>query len=116
MAAEAFVLNRTEILERLGGDEEILNVMLDMFVEDVENNCSALANAMAKGDAKALHHESHTVKGLLATVSDDAGAADAYVIEKQAKAGDISGLNDAVAALQQRLRDVAVVLNKELGR
>ena len=43
--AAAFVLDRASILERLGGDEEIYAMMVDMFVADVENNCTALAPA-----------------------------------------------------------------------
>ena len=45
--AAAFVLDRASILERLGGDEEIYAMMVDMFVADVENNCTALATALA---------------------------------------------------------------------
>ncbi len=113
---EAFVLDRAAILERLGGDEDILAMMLDMYVQDVENNCTAIAKAFTSGNAPALQREAHTLKGLLATVSDDVGAADAYVIEKQAKGGDIAGLDAAVEALQQRIRYVGTVLQAELAK
>jgi histidine phosphotransfer protein HptB len=59
--------------------------------------------------------EAHTIKGLLATFSDDAGAAKAFGIEQQAKTGEISGLQPAVAALQRRLYEVADVLRREMG-
>ncbi len=114
--AEAFVIDRAAILERLGGDEEIFAMMLDMFVQDVDNNCAAIAKAFTSGNPAAVQREAHTLKGLLATVSDDAGAADAYVIEKQAKAGDIVGLDGAVDALQQRIRHVGTVLQAELAK
>ena len=108
--AEAFVLDRGSILERLGGDEEIYAMMVDMYLQDVDNNCTAIAAAFAGGNADTLRREAHTIKGLLATFSDDAGAADAAAVEHQARLGEIDGLGDAVTGLQLRLREVASVL------
>jgi HPt (histidine-containing phosphotransfer) domain-containing protein len=108
--AQAFVLDRKSILERLGGDEDIYSMMVEMYLGDVENNCTSLAAAFASGDSLTLQREAHTIKGLLATFSDEAGAADAMLVEKQARSGEIAGLADAVAGLQQRLREVAAVL------
>src|SRR5574343_350893 len=105
--AEAFVLDRGSILERLGGDEDIYAMMVDMYLDDVENNCTALAAAFSAGDVKALQREAHTIKGLLATFSDDAGAAEALVVEKTAKAGELDSLAAAITELHARLRDVA---------
>lgn len=108
--AEAFVLNRGDILERLGGDEEIFAMMLDMYLQDVDANCASLDAALASGQAAELQREAHTVKGLLATFSDESGAAAAFAIERQAKAGELAGQAAAVAAVQARLREVAAVL------
>lgn len=108
--AGAFVLDRAVILERLGGDEEIYTMMVDMFLQDVEHNCASLAAALAGGEAPSLQREAHTIKGLLATFSDEAGAAEAYVVEQKAKNGEVQGLDAVVAVLQTRLREVASVL------
>lgn len=113
---DPFVLNRKSILDRLGGDEEIFVMMLDMFLQDVDSNCAALDVALASGDHTALKREVHTVKGLLATFSDDHGAAEALVVEQKAKHGEVAGQQLAVAALQARLREVAVALGNELAR
>jgi len=109
--AGAFVLDKASILERLGGDEEIFAMMVDMFVQDVDSNCNALSAAFESGDASVLRREAHTVKGLLATFSDDAGAADASAVEQQARHGIIDSQAEAVAGLLQRMRDVAAVLS-----
>ncbi|MGE5470920.1 MAG: Hpt domain-containing protein [Bacteroidota bacterium] len=108
--AGAFELDNALILERLGGDEEIFSMMIDMFLQDVDNNCATLAAALASGEAPALQREVHTVKGLLATFSDNQGAAAAYAIEQKAKAGQVQELAAGIAELQARLREVATVL------
>lgn len=108
--AGTFVLDRASILERLGGDEEIYMMMVDMFLQDVENNCASLAAALAGGEVPALQREIHTIKGLLATFSDEAGAAEAYRVELQVRQGELQGLDKEVPLLQARLREVAGVL------
>lgn len=109
--ATAFVLDKASILERLGGDEDIYSMMVEMYLQDVDNNCTAIASAFASGDSQTLQREAHTIKGLLATFSDEDGAAEAMLVEKQAKNGEIDGLGNAVDGLQQRLREVAAVLS-----
>lgn len=109
--AGAFVLDKASILDRLGGDEEIFAMMVDMFVQDVGSNCDALAAALASGEATVLRREAHTVKGLLATFSDDAGAAEASAVEQRALDGKVADQAAAVAGLQQRLREIAAVLS-----
>ena len=113
--ADVFVLDRASILDRLGGDEEILAMMLDMYVQDIESNCAALATALASGEAAELQREAHTVKGLLATFSDHVGADAALAVELNAKAGEVTSQATAVVALQARMREVAAVLESELG-
>ena len=108
--AEAFVLDRASILERLGDDEEIYTMMVDMYLDDVDNNCNALAAALDSGDLAVVRREAHTIKGLLATFSDVSGAADAHRLEQMAQAGETAGAAEAVAGLQQRLHEIAGVL------
>lgn len=112
---EAYVLNRQLILERLGGDEEIFAVMIDMYLQDLDSYINNLGAALAAGDKTTLQREAHTVKGLLATFADDSGMQAAYSIEKQAKEGVLDGLAEPVAAVQARLRSVGEVLKAELA-
>lgn len=111
---EQFVLDKALILERLGGDEEIYAVMADMFLNDVDNYCEQLAVAQVDGKADVLQREAHTVKGLLATFADEAGAQQSLVLEQAAKLGQIADLGPAVAALQQRIRLVAEAVRATL--
>ena len=80
--AGVFVLDKALILDRLGGDEEIYAMMVDMFLQDVDNTCDALAAALASGDATVLANQGH-----------------------------LASQAEAVAGLLQRVREVAAVLS-----
>lgn len=103
------------ILDRLGGDEEIFAMMVDLYLQDVDNYVQALSAALEAADSVTLSREAHTVKGLLATFSDDAGTEAAYTIERQAKAGDLSGMQTLVPLLQEHLLILATVLRSEFS-
>jgi HPt (histidine-containing phosphotransfer) domain-containing protein len=107
-----FELNRDLILARLGGDESLLAMIVDLFLEECENNCALLENAWIKRDIPSLAREAHTIKGLLLTVSDEAGSAFAYALETQARQGNTDGLDVAVAGVLARMREVAEVLGR----
>ncbi len=107
-----FVLDKPLILERLGGDEDIFLMMVDMFVQDVDTYCNQLGDAFAAANVPLVQREAHTIKGLLASFGDDAGTKAAYAIELQAKQGSLDGLAPKVAELQARIRDVVAVLQR----
>lgn len=110
-----YVLNRQMILDRLGGDEEIFAVMVDMYLQDVESYAEKLGQTLAEEDAESLQREAHTIKGLFATFGDEAGTAAAYALEKQAKLGILDGQETPVAAIQARLFEVGEVLKTQLA-
>ncbi|WP_298397483.1 Hpt domain-containing protein [uncultured Azonexus sp.] len=104
-----FVLDKPAILERLGGDEGIFAMMVDMFLTELDNNRQALLTALA-GDSAALQREAHTIKGLLATFSDGFGAELAQTLEYQAKNGQVDDARGRVDMLLARVDEVAEVL------
>jgi HPt (histidine-containing phosphotransfer) domain-containing protein len=106
-----FVLDKPAILERLGGDETIFALMLEMFLQDVDNNCNALRGAVG-GEPAVLQREVHTIKGLLATFSDEAGAELAQALESRAKNGLVDDAPARVAELLDRVAEVSSVLRK----
>lgn len=112
---QPFSLNRTLILERLGGDEEIFAIMIDMYLQDLDGYCNNMGNALAAGEAAVLQREAHTVKGLLATFADDEGTQAAYRIEQQSKQGNLEGIAEQIEAVKARLLEVAEVLKKEIA-
>ncbi|QWT45311.1 hybrid sensor histidine kinase/response regulator [Azospira inquinata] len=77
--------DRQAALARLEGDAQLLDTLVQMFATNVPGHCQRLEDALAQGAWEALSREAHTVKGLLATFSADAGAALALSLERLAR-------------------------------
>lgn len=108
--AEHFMLDKASIMDRLAGDEEIYAMMVDTYLEDLDGNCRVLHEALQARDFAVLQREAHTIKGLLATFSDDVGADMAFALERKAKLQQDETLAVEVGELQARLREVGAAL------
>ena len=106
---------RADVLERMGGDEELFRILAGMFVADSANYCSALAQAMAAADAPTLEREAHTLKGLLATFSADEGTVLAQQLEACAKWGKLEGAGELTVALIAAVKRLAEALSGEIA-
>ncbi len=106
-------LDRATILERLGGDEELLETMADMYLQEYESYCQGLRAAVQSGAAKLLQREAHTLKSLMATFEDEAGRDLAMEIQLQAEGGQLAGVEAKAAALEVAIRRMADILRAE---
>ena len=113
-APEEKAFNRAEVLERLGDDESLFQTLAGMFVSDSANYIHALEQALAAGDAPRLEREAHTVKGLLATFSAEAGTELAQQLEHLARRGSLEGADSLTADLILAVKKFADVLSAEL--
>lgn len=77
-------------LEQLGGQEELLGEVLEVYLADLPARrrrlAEALAEAVERGDASALHLAAHSLKGVSASVGACAASQAAYVLELLAQA------------------------------
>jgi HPt (histidine-containing phosphotransfer) domain-containing protein len=110
------VFNLTAALARLGGDERLLRDLAIFYLEDVPPLVERLRDAIERGDAEETLRAAHTIKALSANFDAQAATAAAQVIERSAKAGELSSAAenlpdlvvavDAVqASLQAEFRD-----------
>ena len=110
MSAE-LMYDRADALMRLGGDEELLSNVSQLFVAESDLYCQALHRAMT--DAQSLRREAHTVKSMFATFSCEAGRAQAAQLEQLAASGQMAGAAQRVAALVATIRQFSAVLDNE---
>lgn len=72
-------------LSRLGGDRELFDEILEIFLEDAPPLLAQAARSMANGDAAALERATHTLKGLSANFAAAAAVTAAYAVELHAR-------------------------------
>ena len=63
------VLDFDELLQRLGGDRELLGDLVRLFLDDAPPRLTALRRAVATGDASIIRAEAHALKGAAANMS-----------------------------------------------
>ena len=90
-------------LERVEGDRELLEELLDMFVDEAGKNIVELRQAVAGQDAALAERMAHTIKGAASNVGAKFVASTALIVEQQARSRDLSNIHLKIAALQAEI-------------
>jgi two-component system, sensor histidine kinase and response regulator len=100
--AEA-ALDRARALERIGGDVVLLGEIARLFMVEYPALLVQIRNACAAGDARELERAAHSLKGAAANFSAAAAVHAALVLERLARAGDLSEAPLAIQRLEAEL-------------
>jgi len=106
-AAPAALFDEVALVERAVGDRELAQAIARSFLADVPGRMEALKGHVACGDAKAVQHQAHTIKGAAAVVGGEGVAQLALALERMGHAGDLMAAGpglEALAAEFERLR------------
>jgi signal transduction histidine kinase/ligand-binding sensor domain-containing protein/DNA-binding response OmpR family regulator len=90
------VFDRSEVLERLGGDEALLEEISNVFFSDVPGQILRLEKAIDLGDTSLLAHQAHTLKGA-------SGSFGAYKLQAAALAIEEAATVERTSKLRKRL-------------
>jgi len=82
---EKDVFDRAELLERVGGDEELCVELLDTFVQDIPARLEELKQALADNDSTLLRQQAHAIKGASANIGAHALREVSFEVEKAGK-------------------------------
>ena len=88
LAGTPMPIDRTVLDSLTGGDREQNRMLLDDYLTATGNDLQSLRRAREGGDANALAHEAHKIKGAAMLVGAVELAAAARALEAAAKAGD----------------------------
>ena len=110
-ATEKVVFDREGLLERLGGDDELLTELLGIFLEECREMLAGVESAVEAGDAHRIERSAHSFKGALLNISADEAAERALQLEQVGSAGELElasslleDLQEEVQRLEQELR------------
>jgi CheY-like chemotaxis protein len=99
------------MLERFGGDGELLGELAQIFLEDCPARLSAIKIGLERRDAVALLEAAHALRGSVANFGAARAVEAAMKLELMGKAGDLTGAPAAFVDLQAAI----VALTGELG-
>jgi HPt (histidine-containing phosphotransfer) domain-containing protein len=96
-------IDKDEVLARVDGDIELLRELNGIFVAENPKLLTQLRQAMTEGNSDALGKASHTVKGMLANLGAKSAAEAALRLEKMGTGNNLSGADEAYAALEKEI-------------
>ncbi len=99
-------LNLEAALERLMGDVDLLEMLVQQFLEEIPTVLEEIKSALDQGDAEAVYGKAHRLKGAAGNLSADAVAAAALRLEQSGRDGDLDDGSAAMGVLQDCVADL----------
>ncbi|MDQ5851613.1 MAG: Hpt domain-containing protein, partial [Chloroflexota bacterium] len=97
------VLDRNVALDRVQGDRELLQEIVELFFEETPALRAQIKEAMARRDAKVLERAAHTLKSSVGTFGAKAAFGAALRLEMVGRSGDLADAEAAYAELEAEL-------------
>jgi PAS domain S-box-containing protein len=91
-------------LSRVGGDFELLQEVVGLFLDDYPRAIEKIRTAVAANDASGVEHSAHSLKGSVSTFGAQDVFESALALEKQGRSGNLSGALDGLSKLEKALQ------------
>jgi two-component system, sensor histidine kinase and response regulator len=117
LAKSSTVLDKSKILERVGGDLELLNEIVALFLENCEQLLSEIRHAFSNKDAELLERTAHALKGSISNFEAASAVQAALKLEMTGRSGDLTQAGPLIVQLENevyRVREALTTLNKEM--
>lgn len=95
--------DRSAALERVGGDEELLEELHDSFRAELDGWLQALGEAVERRDAESVGETAHTIKGSADTIGAVEVTELARQLEQQGRTGELKEVDRTFEQLQTAL-------------
>jgi CheY-like chemotaxis protein len=97
------VLDRQQLMDRLGGDEELAREVIDLFRQDLPGVVARIQLALGAREAPSLQAAAHALKGAAGNLSAVSLAAAAKTLESIAQSGDLTDAADAARRIDHEI-------------
>ena len=106
------IIDWPELVERVGGDEELAEEVANSWLVDTPTYIIALANATKAEDAKEIYLLAHTIKGSSATISANSLAKVVFSLELAGKEKKLENADEMFASVQKEFERVESFLSQ----
>ncbi len=110
---EASVFDRTAFLDRIGGNEDVCQEIIGIFLQDVPRQIESLENTINKKDPALVDRQAHTLKGASGNVGAVSLQDAAMQLELAGKNNDLSRATEMLNTIKQEFEKVKKVMTKE---
>lgn len=97
------VFNRAAALERVGGDQELLQEIVELYLGEYPALLSEIQSAVSRQDAQQLYRSAHTLKGSLGALGAEAAQQGALALEMSGRQGQLETAGSMLADLERLL-------------
>ena len=104
------IWNREAAINRLGGNEGLLNRIVEMFLAQITQKQQALQKAVNDQDIEGVRFTSHAMKGVSGDVGADAIREKASSIENKAKRDDLTEIAQDMQELDSLIEQTIAVM------
>ena len=106
------IIDREDLMERIGGDMELLEELLELFDEDYPELMGEIRSAVDSRDGEKLKRSAHTLKGAVGNFAAIKAHHLAYQLEKMGENNDFSNAFMLVEQLEQAIDEFKSVLKE----
>jgi len=106
------VLDVAGALERIGGDEELLNEVFELYLEDTPKKIAELGEYLRDGYAEGAKRIAHSIKGSSASIGAEGMRGITNEIQHLTRDGDVAGALDKLEEMETEFTRLVEALRK----
>ena len=107
--------SRAEVLDRLGGDQELLEELCQIFLKESPKLMERLRQGMADGDAEALQRAAHSLKGEVSYLAAAGATQAARRLEDMGHERNLSAVSEAIRVMERELDQLRQAIEDDAG-
>jgi two-component system, sensor histidine kinase and response regulator len=106
---------KAEALDRLGGDEDLLRELCQIFLEESPKLMQTLREAIASSDPQGVNHAAHSLKGELGYLGAAGAVQAARQLEEMGHDKELSQASDVFMLLEREMAGLHLALKEPAG-
>jgi HPt (histidine-containing phosphotransfer) domain-containing protein len=106
---------RAQVLDRLGGDEELLQELCQIFLKESPRLMENLRQGMANGDAEAILRAAHSLKGEVSYLAAAGATQAAWRLQDIGQQRDPALVPEAIWRMERELEDLRRAIEDDAG-
>jgi CheY-like chemotaxis protein/HPt (histidine-containing phosphotransfer) domain-containing protein len=106
------VYDRAGFLDRMMGDEEIVQTVVEIFLDDIPKQIESLKRSFETSDVQTAKRVAHSIKGAAANIGGEALRELAGKIEKACHEGHFESVNDCCPKLEHQFNRLKEAIQK----